>query len=380
MGEPRPRGIIHKEGTMEGAKIRRAIDAIRDPDHPLEKRGLPRMELYKSLFTGIGASHYGEQRFVRWSNLDFALGYLGLNPDETISDWEKSFASKSRNTAEGRAALNEIFVDNVMAIMTLERQRPGSAAVLESQFGIHNFYRYNPDKNTLLIDQYDSRKDRTKPFVLAAVAQYDHNNAIKVAGDRLALLKQTLGDDYHMRIYEFNGRYGDKGIERTLLRARSRYGPQWEDGTQSPLGILFAHGGENFVRLAASIDHSLSKFDDVFLGRPDGSTVDTQAVRELFTDYATWILGSCKTGIDQGIGNFLAERFDVRVIAPDKKSVLPVIRATQGPFGLDFAVAYEPGVETKVFDRNNIGQIVTVFPRQQEPQGLILPGDARFRR
>lgn len=380
MGEPRPIGIILKEGATQGARIKSTIDAIRDPEHPRNKIESPRRELCRALFASSDKAQYGEPRFVQWSNLHFALGYLGLDSERVITNWEMSQALKKRNTPEGTAALNEVFVNNVLAIANLERQRPGSVGVLGNQFNIHNFYRYNPYENNLLIDQYDARKDRTKPFVLALVATYDYNQALKISGDRFAALKETLGDKYHLRIYEFDGRNGDDGIEQTLLRARSRYGPQWRDGQQAPLGILYSHGGKNLLRVAETIDHSVTKFDDVFLGTTDGETVDTQAIRGLFTDYATWVLGGCWSGVPEGIGEDIAKRFALRVIAPGNKSHMPDIAAIQGPHGIDFAVTYQEGVEAKVYDYNNVRQMIPVFPEEPTTNAsLILPGDARFR-
>ncbi len=114
-------------------------------------------------------------------------------------------------------------VDNMNAVLHLERQRSGICQVLRKEFGIRNFFRYPPE---VLIAQYDNRNVVTE-IGIVAVALYDHNGYFYqgfVQNKVLNLFarlqnEQTLGKKYGLMVYEIED---SRELARAITHSQSR--------------------------------------------------------------------------------------------------------------------------------------------------------------
>jgi hypothetical protein len=98
-------------------------------------------------------------------------------------------------------------------------------------------------------------------------------------------------------------------VARALIELNKKYNPPDGSGHKISLAIIGGHGTEDSIRFGGDDErHALLSQD--LQGR------GIQRTGEFFEDKPTFILVSCSTGADKGIGQKLSEVMGAKVIAP----------------------------------------------------------------
>lgn len=201
---------------------------------------------------------------------------------------------------------------NLLRVMELERDRPGSTRVLHDEFGIAHFGRY---PLALLIEQFDTR-DTDVPYGLLAAGYEDHNGAFESTHENLGRFRRSEPAKGHvLRIVEFGSR---PQIARQILALRRRYEQRGskERGHKASYGILDDHGREYFTH---------SGLHAYLIG------VSGKAFAGVFEHNAWVSLLSCSTGkADAGIAARLSQH-NLRVIAPPRDAAIQSLTALPDP-------------------------------------------------
>lgn len=220
-------------------------------------------------------------------------------PLELTDIWEKSAAKPDQKGT----TVEQAIVRNITAITQLEHTRPGACELLYKEFGIADFGRY---PTQLLETQCEEAGSSNKPYGVVLFPRNDWNGAFY--GDNLALneLFEELHGEFGLRVVECEGKMD---VARALIDLNRRYNPADGSGHKISLAIIGGHGTENSIRFGGDDDrHAL--FTEDLQGR------GVQRTSEFFKDNPTFILVSCSTGADKGIGQKLSEIMGAKVIAP----------------------------------------------------------------
>lgn len=282
------RSTIEKENTKAGKEESTAISAIHDGVH--QKK-----------------SDIGKEEAVQANRLLSSIlhGY-GLNEKEITDTWKmSSFESLPHQDVTARDAFM-----NLERLRSLEQMRPGSALVLEKEFGIKFFGRYNED---LLVRQYDQRNNSDIPYGVLIQGYHDANGIFMVGDKEVGNFASRLEGKYDLRVLEVSGK---KDLSDKSNSLDKRYG----DGQKISFAVISGHGTEETVRLGKDVwwKNIFSKRDDSVIGSKDVDWI--QSIRHVFNDSPWIIFNACSTGAENGVAQKISKAIGGFTMAPETPS------------------------------------------------------------
>lgn len=125
-----------------------------------------------------------------------------------------------------------------------------------------------------------------------------------------------------MRAFECESK---QDIARVLIKSEKKYNPEGK-GHKISLLILGGHGSEDSIHFGGWYKRNILYLEDL-AGRGVGRT------NRFFEKNPTFILASCSTGADRGIGQELSKTFGAKVIAPKVPTNVEKFYAGKRPGG-----------------------------------------------
>lgn len=271
--------------------------------------------------------HKGYAREIAIKLVKNKLNNFGVNSDALIEKWLDS--------SPGISVVRE----NLQALISLEKRRPGIGRLLNEQFGICNFARY-PEE--MLIAQYDEVDKTDIPYGVIMFSSFDHNGAFYTDRQNLNSLHRQIKGKYALRVVEAVGKLD---IAKRLHRLSRKYG----DNNKISFAIVGGHGNEDSIQFGegrsveGAFNYSDVFFESVFgRGRLAGYS-------NYFVKNPTVILLSCSTGKGKkgGIAGILSSTFGT-VIAPSENVTGASFKIAEENGRLSFEVKYK-GAKTVTF-------------------------------
>ncbi len=278
-------------------------------------------------YLSVAFYHKGHGQEIAIRFIRDKLNNLGIDSSELIDRWLDS--------SPGVFVVSE----NLNALVSLEKKRPGIGTLLNKQFGICNFARY-PEE--MLIAQYDEVDKTDLPYGVILFNSFDHNGAFYETRKGLNSLRKQLKGKYSLRVVETNGKLD---IVKRLHKLSRKYG----DSHKISFAIVGGHGDKNTIEFGKddSSEQRLS-YPEFF--------IDSVFKRErmakysgYFTDNPTIVLISCSTGkSEKGIASLISESYGT-IIAPSEDTAgSSSFKITEEGGKLFFKVKF-PGAKTITF-------------------------------
>lgn len=245
----------------------------------------------------------------------------GLDYNEAVKNWARPWVKMlpERPVETGKKYVRlEIF----RKALALERERPGIIKRLYEEQGILNFDRYSWE---LLLNQYDTFDDQEKPYGVALLARYDHNDALSLRRDTWDELNWGLEGKYNLRIIECDDK---TGIARQMIKLNKRYG-------KADFAIINAHGEQNEIHFGDPWDKT---------AQVTSSEISKPAIKKMakfLKSEPVIVLASCLTGrFEGGIGRQISYNIGAKVIAPRIRPTSFQIYPKISGDKIDFDVTY----------------------------------------
>ncbi len=288
--------IQTEEGIVTKTKVASAVIEIAEGAKSLYNRAHALSVVYE---------HYRDS-----STISNFLEKYKLPVEEILTAWQ---ASVNHDVEMKEKAKDEIF-ENFRAIETLEQFRPGSSHLLYKNCGIRDFGRYPTD---LLINQFDEWDKTDLPYGIAIFPRNDWNGAFYLNKYTLGDLPDQLRGKFALRVFECESK---QDIARVLISIDKKYGSK----QKISLAIIGGHGQHNSILFGGKEERHKLTTTDLSGGGA------TKSVR-FFTESPTFILASCSTGADKGIGQELSNKFKAKLIAPKIPTALMRVYASKKP-------------------------------------------------
>lgn len=236
---------------------------------------------------------------------------FGLPPFEVFDNWTKSADPKNFDLVLQR---------NLGRLREIEKIESGASQFLYKEFGICDFGRYPLE---VLVDMVRNYNNKEKPYGLVIFPRDDHNGAFYGGLDSFKNLYGQLNGEFLLRIVECENK---TDIARSLLKLDKLYSSDDDSGQKISLLILGGHGEKNSIEFGGKDKKHKLHIDDLA-----GSGV--RKTNKFFIENPTFILNSCSTGVQKGIGQELSEIFKAKVIAPKIPVPLPKLKAIKNENG-----------------------------------------------
>jgi len=214
---------------------------------------------------------------------------------------------------------------SIDSIERLEEESPGAAKLLQEKFGIRNFARYPTE---LLVRQAEQAENKETRYGILINPAGDASGAFTTHRDVWhKMMKQLNEHGYEIRVIE-----GDKiEIARKLIELNKEYG----DNHRISFSIIGGHGDKDSIQFGGTPEKpSELTISEIFGNRR------VQQAMEFFEENPIFILVSCATGADGGIGEELSG-LNARVVAPRYDTGLEDIEVTEENGVLQFDVQFE---------------------------------------
>ncbi|HLD79963.1 MAG TPA: hypothetical protein VJA18_05380 [Candidatus Nanoarchaeia archaeon] len=240
----------------------------------------------------------------------------GLDGEEILRSWLQTGKPGERKLLE-----------NMGAVLRLEKRKPGVTKVLFDEFNIRNFGRYPVEA---LLSQAEELDDRTTPYGMLIYPLADWNQAFfEDVGTIGHLYRQLLQLGYNLRISESENKLD---LVHSLNRARKRFGPM-------QFAVIGGHGDRDHIEFGRNDRGNLSV--------EDFSTKGARATSLAFVDDPTIVLISCSTGQKGGVAQQISQ-LGGEVIAPDQTTGINMIEVSKSKIGrLVFNVIYQEEAAVK---------------------------------
>ena len=240
----------------------------------------------------------------------------GLDGEEILRSWLQTGKPGERKLLE-----------NMGAVLRLEKRKPGVTKVLFDEFNIRNFGRYPVEA---LLSQAEELDDRTTPYGMLIYPLADWNQAFfEDVGTIGHLYRQLLQLGYNLRISESENKLD---LVHSLNRARKRFGPM-------QFAVIGGHGDRDHIEFGRNDRGNLSV--------EDFSTKGARATSLAFVDDPTIVLISCSTGQKGGVAKQISQ-LGGEVIAPDQTTGINMIEVSKSKIGrLVFNVIYQEEAAVK---------------------------------
>ncbi len=237
-------------------------------------------------------------------------------PLELLDIWKKSATCLGQ---EG-TTLDQAIEKNISSIIELEHLQSGTCELLYRDFGIADFGRYPIQ---LLSAQYEEADNISNPYGVVIFPRNDWNGAFYQNRFELNQLYEKLQGGFNLRVMECEGKID---VARALIEFNKRYNPLDGNGHKISLAIIGGHGTQDSIRFGGD-DERHALFTQDFQGR------GVQRTSEFFEENPTFILVSCSTGADKGIGQKLSEVMGAKVIAPKVPTSIAEYQVGKRPGG-----------------------------------------------
>lgn len=232
------------------------------------------------------------------------LSSYGFNAQLMVRSWCE--ASGERFSG-GRGS--DYILRNVVAMTSLENQRPGICRTLHEEFNIIHFVRYAEEVLLAQYDQHLMPPGAAMPCVVVLVGTGDPRGSFCGGGSPTGHLKslqsQLSERRIALKVYEVGHRLD---VRRALLHAKDPHGAK---DNQSPIlfVLTIAHGARNLINLGCQ--QTLKEgaiIDDRF--------VTSRAVRQMALDLTSsvdprcgFLAVSCRTGRKGGVVQQLSQKY-----------------------------------------------------------------------
>lgn len=230
--------------------------------------------------------------------IDLYLKEQVSNAGFDVAGLEKVWAQTARENELPRR-----ITENLFQLLRLERDVPGSAKELHSQFGITCFARYPLE---VLKEQYENRSRADLPYGAMLYPQADWNGAFYSGQQMISDLHSSLAGTYQLRILE-----GETKIDvvRKLLSLNQMYAEQ-DGGHKIAFAIICGHGKKDAIHFGGDDEKHFLKVSDL-------SGKGAARTSSFFEEHPTVVLSSCSTGMEGGVAEELSRALQATVIAPD---------------------------------------------------------------
>lgn len=241
------------------------------------------------------------QTFLERHNLKFEDIYPAWSLSTTTTSG-KVFLSKEEKVMP----FNEVVEANLRRIQEVDRVNSGACKWLRDEWGVKDFGRYPAD---MLKMQYERRDDVSRPYGVIIMPRSDWNGAFYYNRFLFRDLLEEVQGDFNLRVAECEGKVE---LIWYLRKFNEKYNAKDGKGQKISLMVLGGHGTENTITFGRSYKKSdVLKIDDL-------ERAVSNEPREYLEENPTFILASCSTGADKGIGQKLSAKFEAKVFAPEK--------------------------------------------------------------
>jgi hypothetical protein len=239
---------------------------------------------------------------VSWLKSSPKMFEIVIKAVEQSKEWFKNkYGFQIRQVTKGEVVPIDLYPDLIGTIAEIEDTIPGGSKILSDEYGIRCFYRYPAG---LLIRQL-KEQDSDMPYGVVSYPYADYNRAMTNAGVIVPSLDYQLEKGgMRLKIIESGGPID---FAKKLIRLNRKFGDEYKISFL----LVNAHGeADNF--LLSEGKGGKRRIEKSMLNG-DG----TNRLRELFVDDPEVALLSCSTGKSGGIGETIAKKYGVHVIAPN---------------------------------------------------------------
>lgn len=270
------------------------------------------------------------------ASLNQQIRAANLDIKPTTDAW---LASGSRVTD----GWTRIFTNNFREIKALESKRPGICRVLAEDFGIRDFGRY---PTALLIDQFDFRNDKERPYGLLMFSYDDWDGGLYNSVGTYSKLYEDLKGQALLRVVETGSKFS---AFRRLMICDNRYG---QDGGKISFLVLAGHGNRDEFYFGENVDNPGARIRTKDFWMREVLEVSAHPTLNLlnrigdcFSNYPTVIFDSCDAGREEGLGQQISTEH-AEVIAPRGQAGVNRFRVAKDGDRFRFDVRYTGGVKS----------------------------------
>lgn len=243
----------------------------------------------------------GKSRKKYESALSKFIESKGLDPQIMLKAWKHS---------------RDNFLFNPNSLRKIEGKRPGSALVLNKEFGIRSFGRY-PEE--ILINQFDTRNEDS-PYGVFLYARGDHNGAFSQDIGINRKFWNDVKDKYVIRILEAGSLFE---IGRRFISLDNRYGEK----NKISFALIAGHGVKNSIAFGDGALTQLGLSSKGVLDKKHLQGDGAKRIKDFFVPNPEIVLFSCSTGKEGGIGQSVSDIYSANVVAPEIPAYPVDIRA-----------------------------------------------------
>jgi len=302
--------------------------------------------LFSGIVKGLKSGNYDQWRMVQ-----LLTGLCKLSPEEgryRVNDYLNTWLGELKNIRRGdpdnrddlqrfndsSEALTSAMTENIMSLIELEQKKPGVTKQLTDDFGIKHFSRYPSE---MLVNQVEEG-DKSKEFLgVVLFPMSDPSGAFYHKKYILQYLFDDIGQQSRIIIFECKSK---ASVARALIKTSQKNA---QGGQKIDFAIIAGHGGGEHIRFG----DEFRSYDEI--AHDFKLTVDNlegKGVRKsgkFFSQNPTFILLSCSSGKDSGIGQGISSTFSAEVFAPATDTATSLIHAKVENGKLIFDVGYGPG-------------------------------------
>ena len=211
----------------------------------------------------------------------------------------------------GVLPFSKVIEYNLNVIREVEKEKPGTCKWLMDEWGIKDFGRYPSE---LLLMQNLRQDDSARPYGIAIYPRSDWNGAFYSSTLGLKTLMKDVKSEFNIRVAECENKVD---IVRLLRKFNKKYNhPETGIGQKISLFILGGHGTEDSITFGRPFKRTgVLKIEDI-------DRLIAEESKGYFEENPTFMLASCSTGADGGIGEKISKHYNAKVFAPKIPSAL----------------------------------------------------------
>ncbi len=261
-----------------------------------------------------------------WTVISEYLTKKSLDATKFIEWWKQGYGDK-----DNRSKFIKRHLEN---IHTLNTKYPNAVQVLNSKFNIYDFGRY---PMSVLETQYKEIENKERPYGIILYPKNDYNGAFNYDIEIYENLLKQIKEKYNLRVVECTTK---RDIARRLISLSKEYGP-------ASFAIIGGHGEPDHITFGNRIEERDWMNPEKYkLSKEDFEGSGVRRGVKFFTNNPTFILVSCSTGQQNGIGQKLSQVFNAKVIAPETSTNIKKINAEiNEDNSLNFSALYHDSSE-----------------------------------
>jgi hypothetical protein len=270
-----------------------------------------------------------ETRALGEKHLKQILQGFGLDPVIILKCWEAS-------GPELVSVLRSPLETHLPALLKLEKECPGIAKVLYEEYGIANFGRYPKD---LLIEQNKQKNNTDLRYGIVLTPYQDKEGVFLNTRHIFNSLKKQLPKNFTIRFIEVDSKFV---AVRRMIGFDNKYGSK----NKISFSIILGHGEKDSINFGGKdFRHQLRTSDFI---KPN-----SEGLKGFYEPGAPFLLYSCHTGKEGGIGQKISSRFNTELVAPEEDVVLDSITVQEQEGKIKFDAKYDKG-KTNVFQKGKL--------------------------